>query len=130
MSDKEKSKVQFAKIEIPFGAEIQVHCPICGHPTIDRDEDEGTAKFSKCKHLAFIFVGELGEFECPSKDFKKRTKKVDVEDLDFDTLPEYLQSAGYGNNLLALELTYGGIACGPVWFTDVFGFDYGTMEAE
>ena len=37
-------------------------------------------------------------------------------------------NAGYGNGLLALEITYGGMACGPVWYTDVYGFDFGMLE--
>ena len=36
-------------------------------------------------------------------------------------------NAGYGNGLLALEITYGGMACGPVWYRDVYGFDYETV---
>jgi len=27
-----------------------------------------------------------------------------------------LQKAGYDNFLLALEIMYGGMACGPIWF--------------
>ena len=37
-------------------------------------------------------------------------------------------NAGYGNGLLALEITYGGMACGPVWYTDVYGFNFGVLE--
>lgn len=45
-------------------------------------------------------------------------------------LRKLLENAGYGNRLLALEITYGGMACGPVWYTDVYGFDYDTVEPE
>ena len=45
-------------------------------------------------------------------------------------LRKLLERIGYGNKLLALEITYGGMACGPVWYTDVYGFDYETVGDE
>ena len=39
-------------------------------------------------------------------------------------------NARYGNGLLAREITCGGMACGPVWYTDVNGFDFGVAEEE
>ena len=45
-------------------------------------------------------------------------------------LRKLLERIGYGNKLLALEITHGGMACGPVWYTDVYGFDYGTVGEE
>lgn len=50
-----------------------------------------------------------------------------MEDLTFDTFKEFLQKAGYDNKLLAIEITYGGMGGGPMSFTDVYGFDYGTL---
>lgn len=39
-------------------------------------------------------------------------------------------NAGYGNDLLTLEITYGGMACGPGWYTDVYCFDFGVPDEE
>lgn len=122
-----KTKPQYARIEQPFGRKPPVvHCPICGQATLDLEGGEVTP----CPHLAFIYVGEASEFEFTSADYDQRTSDLDDEELDFDSFSEFLGKAGYGNNLLALEVTYGGMACGPVWFTDIYGFDYGSFAKE
>ncbi len=48
--------------------------------------------------------------------------------LGLDNFSDYLEVAGYDNKLLAIEVSSGGMACGPVWYTDVYGFDYGMIE--
>ena len=53
-----------------------------------------------------------------------------MEEFKFDNFNQYLQQAGYDNKLLAIEITGGGMACGPIWHTDVFGFDYSTLADE
>jgi hypothetical protein len=40
------------------------------------------------------------------------------------------EKAGYDNSLPFSGVTYGGMGCGPVWYTDVYGFDFATMTAE
>lgn len=134
-----KSLPQFASVEQPFGIDPPiVHCPICGQATMDFSTEGGEddcAKCTPCEHLAFIFVGEAGEFEYQSEDFKKRLGIVGDEDDEDETEDEDFQMmlvrAGYENKLLALEITYGGMSCtGPSWYTDIFGFDYGKMKNE
>ena len=123
MSEKNKSIPQYARVEQPFGCEPPiVHCPICGQAISD---DESA---TLCRHLAFVFVGAAGDFEYQSQDFASRFANVDIQDMSFDSFVNVLRQAGYGNNLLAIEITYGGMACGPVWYTDVFGFDYQTIS--
>lgn len=123
-----ESNPQYARIEQPLGDDYPtVYCPICGKATAQAGEDSPDPDHSPCKHLAFIFVGAIGTFEYKSDDFENRIKDIDDIDLSFDTFASYLQDAGYGNNLLAIELTHGGIACGPVWYTDLFGFDYNPL---
>lgn len=125
---------QYASIEQPFGCEPPlVHCPICGNKSVHENE------INPCKHLAFVFIGELSEFIYQSESFEaefEATLNAHEETEDDDEADNYiglhnlhdcLKEAGYGNNLLALEITYGGMACGPVWFTDVYGFDYGAL---
>ena len=119
-----KSEPQYSRIEQPFGcAPPIVHCPICGQATLDTEGAGATP----CQHLAFIYVGAVGEYEFTSDDYDQRTKDLDDKDLSFDSFTKFLSMAGYGNNLLALEITYGGMACGPVWYTDIFGFDYDSL---
>lgn len=145
----EKSLPQFASVEQPFGINPPiVYCPICGQASMEfppeGSEDE-CAHCTPCEHLAFIFVGEVGEFEYQSEDFKKRLGIVDDEEADVEDENEddeeddeddedfqaMLVRAGYDNKLLALEITYGGMSCsGPSWYTDIFGFDYGMMKNE
>jgi len=121
----EHSIPQCAEITLPFGCEPPiVHCPICGQPILD-PEDGGV---SPCRHVAFIYVSMAGGFQYESDEFKRRTTSIEDEDFTLDTYREFLQKSDYRNELLVLEFTYGGMACGPVQYTDVYGFDYGTLE--
>lgn len=127
---KSASKPQFASVEQPFGCEPpRPHCPVCGRAVLKVD-DEGLAHADPCPHLAFIFVGEVGEFEYRSPAFAEKAARRRLHDLDLGRLRKLLERIGYGNKLLALEITHGGMACGPVWSTDVYGFDYGTVADE
>ena len=78
--------------------------------------------------LVFSFVGMTGEFEYQSEDFENRYLSLDNDDLSAENFPEMLKKAGYGNTLLTIEITYGGMACGRVWYTDIIGFDYKTLS--
>jgi hypothetical protein len=100
-----------------------MHCPICGQAMMSN------GSITPCQHLAFIYVGEAGEFEYQSEDFGKRLATVDIEDLSFDNFHSLLKKAGYGNSLLGIEITQGGMACGPVWYTDVFNFNYKSLSS-
>ena len=62
---------QYAAVEQPFGCKQQiVHCPICGSSTI-KESDSGY-EVSPCHHLAFVYIGELGDFEYKSDNFEQR----------------------------------------------------------
>ena len=127
---KPASKPQFASVEQPFGCEPpRPHCPVCGKAVV-RVDGEGSAEVAPCPHLAFLFVGEVGEFEYRSPGFEKKANGRRLYGLDLVKLRRLLDRIGYGNTLLALEITYGGMACGPVWSTDVYGFDYGTVDGQ
>ena len=88
------------------------------------------ADLRPCIHAAFVYSSCAGEFVFESEDFSNRTMDMDPDDLDFSEPQKALAKLGYGNSMLAIQITYGGMACGPVWFTDVYGFDYGTLTAE
>lgn len=118
---------QYARIEQPFGVEAPiVHCPICGKAQLVMVDD--APEVAPCTHLAFIHVGEIDDYEFQSADFMARLQALGDAEADRDGLQETLARAGYGSHLLALEITYGGMACGPVWATDVYGFDYNTLK--
>ena len=119
-----ESTPQYARVEQPFGCGVPiVHCPICGNPTI-----EAGVGATPCPHLAFIYVHEVSSFEYKSEDFEARTSKIDLEEPDSDAFEQLLAEAGYGNSMLVIELTYGGMACGPVWATVIVGFDYNSLH--
>ena len=126
------SKINYATIEQPQGSDFPtVHCPICGQPTIVKDE-EGYGEMNACKHLAFIFTGASQDFEYITDEFQETLDTLEVEENEerydsgfhHSSFPLILEDMGYGNKFLALEITHGS---GPVWFTDVFGFDYSKM---
>jgi len=126
---KKDSKPQYASIEQPFGCEPPiVYCPICGKATIEPSDDG--PQITPCKHLAFIFVGELEDFEYKSEDFEKKIAEEKPTDLTLKKLKKQLHELGYDSKLLALEITYSGMSCGPVWSTDVYGFDYDKIRKD
>lgn len=59
-----------------------------------------------------------------SPEFQEWLESTDYEYLEFDNFQDVLATVGYDNKLLALDITYGGMAGGPVYYTDIIGFDY------
>lgn len=117
----EKAAPQYVRFEQSLGEDSQpMHCPICGKST--------SKKY--CDHLAFIFGVEDEDFCYKSKGFEKKSGCVKSKRLTYGTLRKFLQRVGYKNNLLVIEITYSGMACGPVEFTAVYGFDYGSLDEE
>ncbi len=117
---------QYAAVEQPFGTELVfIHCPICGEPGLKIID--GAGQVTPCDHLAFIFVESVGEFEYQSEDFQSRLEKLELEEVSTNNFQEILAQAGYDNKFLAIALASGGMACGPVWETVVFGFDFNSL---
>ena len=89
-------------------------CPACGSP----QEDE-LQVLQPCKHLACVYDQEAQEFTFKSDDFKQRlaTSKTSLSD-ELDT--HVLAQLGYGDELLALDLTRAGC-----WSRELFAFDFG-----
>jgi hypothetical protein len=131
---KKKTKPQYARVEQPFGDDPPIaHCPICGQASMILDEYG--ADVTPCDHLVFIYVGASGGFEYQSKDFEARMAKLDDDDeeddgLCLDNFQRFLEKAGYGNEMLAIEISYGGMGHCPVYYSDVFGFDYSVSSQE
>lgn len=119
------SRIGYAAITQPFGCAAPiVHCPICGQAVIE--VTDGVGEVRACAHLAFVYIGAVCEFEYQSPAFEARTARKQTPAPE--NLKRWLKSAGYGGELLALEISYGGMACGPVWHTDVYGFDWSTVD--
>ena len=115
---KESTKLQYARVEQVYGYEApKAHCPICGFQN-NADDCLGV---DPCPHLAFMYGFDCSEFAYKSDDFDLRTSMLDVEDISFTNIEDFLFSAGYRNNMLAIEITYGG---GLSWATDLYGYDY------
>ncbi len=127
---KPAAKPQYASVELPVGcATPRPHCPICGY-ALRIVGEASIANVDACRHLAFVFIGETAEFGYRYADFQKREARRRTSQLDLSRLRGVLERIGYGNKLRALEITYGGGACGPVWYSDVYGFDYETVVDE
>jgi len=83
---------------------------------------------SSCQHLAFIFNIESSAFDHKSKDFEKRATGIDVDTLSDENLTAFLEFLEYDNKLLVLEVTHGGMGNGRVWYTEIYGFDFGLYQ--
>ena len=125
----EYGKPQYAQVEQPSGCEPPIlHCPICGAKTGRVEEEKGLV-IDPCEHLAFFFFPETGEFLFQSESFAEKTKDIDWEEVSYSDFPEALEKVGYDNRLLIIEMIYGGIGCGPVSMSDIYGFDFGTLKS-
>ena len=88
-------------------------CPVCGAA----QEDE-LQVLRPCKHLACCYDQEAQQFTFKSDDFKQRlatTKISFTDELDAQVLAQL----GYGDELLALELTRAGC-----WSRELFTFNF------
>ena len=119
-----QSDPQYAQIEQPFGCKRPtMHCPICGKPSLVPIEGSK----GSCEHLAFIHFSSERTFVYKSENFAERTEGLNETGLTGDVFKRFLNDAGYGNEMLALEISHGVMACGPVWCIDVYGYDYDTL---
>ena len=114
--------VGYVAIEQPFGLQPpKVHCPICGQQQFVEEGDEYLE--TPCEHLAFVFGGEEDEFVYASAEYEEASS------FYRDLFARRLSDLGYGSHLLALRITYGGMGeDGPLWFSDVYGFDYASIR--
>ena len=123
----EKTLPQYASVKQAFGCDpAVVYCPICGESAY-RVDRQGNQR-PPCHHLAFIYVGEVGKFVYQSPGFEKKISSADVKEVSFGSFPALLEQAGYDNQMLAIQVSYGAMAGGKAhWYTDVYGYDYGTI---
>lgn len=136
------TRPQIAVVELPRGADTPpIHCPLCGQAAFRYDPVRGAWDEDPCAHLAFVYSSSAGDFAYQSDDFQRRVEhrgagSTAVEDADEDDRLDcsepgaYLAELGYGEDLLAISITYSMMACGPVWSTDIYGYDLTTLCGE
>ena len=88
-------------------------CPACGAA----QEDE-LQVLRPCKHLACLCDQEVQQFTFKSDDFKQRLAATKISLTD-ELHAQVLAQLGYGNELLALELTRAGC-----WSRELFAFNF------
>lgn len=130
------SKIQFVSIDQPMGADLaNPFCPICGKRALPDINDKNKEDYKHCKHLSFIYVHEVSEFEYITKELNDNINALEEQcetDEDYDefsnlTIEELINKAGGDDRLLVLEITSNGMACGPYSSTATFRFDYNKM---
>ena len=76
-----------------------VSCPVCGHDNVHVESDE--AEVDECPHLAFIYLGALGDFEFRSDDFAARMASLGPDaEFDIDALDDFMAQVGYGDEMI------------------------------
>jgi len=89
-------------------------CPACGSP-----QEDDLQVLQPCKHLVCVYDQEAQEFAFQSDEFKQRLASSNTsisDELDSHVLAQL----GYGDELLALDLTRAGC-----WSRELFAFDFG-----
>lgn len=124
------------EVEYPFGYDepLVVHCPACGARVLDPDEEEE----EECPHLLFIFSGMAQTFYHASERAERllaqaEAKMSETEDEgDVDDYPSemdlVLRELPETTTSFVMDITTGGMGCGPVWETLSFCFDLVPQE--
>ena len=109
---------QLEKVDPPI-----VHCPICGKPSLKMVK--GNGQINPCKHLVFILSDIASDFEYKSPEFdQKLSRNFNCSKISIGKVKNSLRKLGYDNKLLAFQITYGGMACGPNSCTELVAFEY------
>ena len=88
-------------------------CPACGGA-----QEEELQVLRPCKHLACLYDQEAQQFTFKSDDFKPRLAATKISLTD-ELHAQVLAQLGYGDELLALELTR--VGC---WSCELFAFNF------
>lgn len=110
-----------ADVELPFGVPFSaLFCPACGAQILGVEEHE------PCAHVLYVFLSDVGypTYVAPDLETELPDPEED-EDAEFLEQVERILTARGAKPALALSVTSGGMACGPVWLTVYVGFDFG-----
>ena len=107
------SRVSCASVYQPASV-AALCCPACGNP-----QENELQVLQPCKHLACVYDQEGHQFTFKSDDFKQRLAASETS-LNDELDAHVLAQLGYGDELLALDLTRAGC-----WSRELFAFDFG-----
>lgn len=119
-----QSTCSTVNLEFPFGQLFdQLYCPVCGKPILVSGD---SFEAPQCQHVEWVYLDSLSKFiyfgTMAGAILEALSKKMeDVDDLD---LREEFQEIWGGSTKMVLSVTTGGMACGPVWDTVRFGFNF------
>ena len=110
-----------AELEVDLATPL--FCPACGK-VIFGEGDDGT----KCRHVIFTFVSELGEFFDVSAKYQEIIEKIEDGEDVFDFLEEARKQINKPS-ILFLSVSSSGMACGPVSSTASVAIDFDLSES-
>lgn len=102
------------------GLPTPIHCLFCGQAVEERQEEAWVV--TPCPHLAF--VRQPGTYEHASEDFQQKSLRVEDGALEFKDFPKFLEEAGYGAELLVIELAPTGVQSEKIGLSIAYGFDF------
>ena len=103
-------------IELPFGYDPPaVFCPACGNPLYTPDE------MKPCKHVIYAWMSESG-FDYVKDDLQDYVEQLEENDAE-DPLEELRKKIDQ-KHIVILSVNFGGMACGPVWYSAEVGIDF------
>ena len=114
--------MQMLEIDWGLGADApKIFCPVCG----ELEDPENT---DYCTHVTFVYLPGYDEFDYVADSFTTVVDELrsthdaqsDEDDATVLALLEKLPSTG--TNFI-LQLSSGGMACGPTGFTAIYGFN-------
>lgn len=126
---RDKPTYQHVWLDTPADSTIVVHCLVCGNaPNRPGESPDDYWIFEPCSHLAFAWEDASGEYMHQSEDFARRLEAIDEDDLEDLYAEEVWGALGYGSDLVVVEVTQSGMACGPFAISAFYGFDYSAAE--
>jgi len=112
-------------LELPFGKRCDAfYCPACGAPIA---QPEHGLSPTPCEHLRFVYLESVGLFAFVADDLREALDRAEraadeAADEAWDPL-DAVCALLPEQNVICVHLTTGGMACGPVWESTVYGLD-------
>lgn len=107
------------EVNLPFGYPATFHCPLCGQNLEEAGED---GELKACPHLMLAFLESEGIVVHAADGVEEAFEQArDNEDESQDPMTVVL---GNEAGRVAFRVHSGGMACGPVWTTMIYAFDF------
>lgn len=112
--------MQVIEIQSPFGADHpELRCPVCGTQLQNNEE---YVEQPACSHVTYAFCHTAMAFDYLRSDLeaqleqrREEEREDDDEKSDLELVREFLAD---DTLVTEFELTSGGMACGPCWYTN------------